>query len=149
MTRLNDTQRELIAPLLPVIKWIAAKYHPDTFDDAIDGAIHAVRTYNPSRGRMESWVKRNAGLYITRRKPGFWRRCVVRGLPKHYARRDASLAAVDIRDEVAWHLRNATPWQRRCMLAILRDEPYRGRMVGIAEYRGALGIQRKRKDGAT
>lgn len=188
MTRLNDAQRETLAPLLPIVKWVAAKYHPDTFDDAMDGAIHAVRTHDPSRGPLNLWVKRNASLYITRRpRPSSamqgrssWKRRS-RLLFKrigHYdaPREDPSLRYVEARDEVRWHLKRAAPKQRdametvlrgdaltlaqrqalrdysqrlqgcgrdgsrqrRCMLAILRDEPYRGRMVGIAEYRRKL-----------
>lgn len=155
--RLDDAQRELAASVLHLAKWVAARYcsrSPDTFDDALDGAIHAVRSYVPGRGKFSSWVKRNASLYVTRRKPGFWRRCVVHLDPAAYddatAHDDDGLRAVDLRDEVSLHLRRATPWQRRAMLSILRGEsPYVGRSVAMSEYRKSMARRTSRGHSTT
>lgn len=136
---LTPQQQDTLAAIYPLVRWTASRYGraPGIYDDALDGAIHAVRSYVPGRGKFSSWVKRNASLYVTRRHRRLLR--VGRLGSRDVPREDGGLREVDLRDEVSRHLRLATPWQRRAMLSILRGEsPYAGRSVAMWEYRRTL-----------
>lgn len=136
---LTPQQQDTLAAVYPLVRWTASRYGkaPGIYDDALDGAIHAVRSYVPDRGPLAAWVRRNAGMYVTRRHKRLLR--VERLGSRDVPREDGGLREVDLRDEVSQHLRRATPWQRRAMLSILRGEsPYAGRSVAMWEYRKTL-----------
>ena len=136
---LTPQQQDTLADVYPLVRWIASRYGraPGIYDDALDGAIHAVRTHDASRGKLAAWVRRNAGMYVTRRHKRLLR--VERLSSRDIAVSDGGPREVDLRDEVSRHLRRATPWQRRAMLSILRGEsPYAGRSVAMWEYRKTL-----------
>jgi len=136
---LTPPQQDTLAAVYPLVRWTASRYGkaPGIYDDALDGAIHAIRTHDASRGKLAAWVRRNAGMYVTRRHKRLLRveRLGSRDIPVS----DDGLREVDLRDEVSRHLRLATPWQRRAMLSILRGEsPYANRRHAMTEYRKGL-----------
>lgn len=121
----------------PAVKWVASRYGkaPGIYDDAMDGAIHAVRSYTPDRGKLSSWVVRNASLYVTRRTRRN-RSPELVAKPAWY--RDVGYRRVELRDEVEHHMSRATPRQRSAMLAFMSGKPSHTDRAAIQSYRRTL-----------
>jgi RNA polymerase sigma factor (sigma-70 family) len=61
MEPLSDEQREQVASLLPLVKWIARRYPSmgewdDRVQDGMLGVVRAVRNYRPGRGKFSSFA---------------------------------------------------------------------------------------------